>query len=245
MTPTIYHAVEMHDWPAGADSQRRKRAQESWQLLYATQGVVPVHYREYKRTAKDIGDSRDLPYFLDVLTPALDTAKDGNEIICFTNDDIILHPQFTATLRRHVAIWNVCTSHRCESHKRFDLNATPDDWVAQSQIHMGRDVFAAKASWLREYWGHLGDFILGAPIFDLHLAAIVRRSKHFVTTRQNLETVIPCCELPRGMVGHEAHHSVWSTLPAHTPAHAHNSRLFREWASKWLPQLAFDFEGRI
>lgn len=242
---TIYHAVEIHHWPPGPDAGRRKRAQESWEPMYAAQGVVRVHYRDYKRTAKDIGDDRDLPYFLDVLTPALDKCQSGEDICLFTNDDLVFHPQFTGALRRHIAIWDVCTSHRCESDQRFDLNATPDDWEAQSRPHIGRDVFAAKASWLHEYWGHLGDWIIGSPHWDLHLLAIVRRSKGFITTRQNLVDVLPGCELPKGYVGHESHQSAWSQLPAHTPAHRHNADIFRLWAEKWLPNLYFDHNGQI
>lgn len=237
---TIYHAVEMHHWPAGVDAGRRRRAQESWpETLYA-QGVVPVHYREYNRDATIIGDARKLPFLLDVIEPALNQCKDGNDIVLFSNDDIVFHKDFVRAVRQHIAIWDVCTAHRCECDHRFDLNLTPDEWLAQSRPHIGRDVFAAKASWLHSMWGHLPDACLGSPFWDLHLAAIVRRSKGFILTRQNLETVFPGCELQKGYVYHEAHENQWGKLPANSPAHQHNAMLFKEWSAIHLPGLQFN-----
>jgi hypothetical protein len=237
---TILHAVEMHHWPPGPDAGRRKRAQESGQATLYNRGVVPVHVWEHKRTAREIGDDRDLPFFKDVLSAGMSKVTNGDDIVFWSNDDLVFHPDFLEAMKRHVAIWDVCTRHRCESDQRFSLEATPDEWVAQSRGHIGRDVFAAKALWIHQYWGHLGDWILGAPHFDLHLLAIVRRSKGFITTRQNLETVFPGCELAKGYVGHEAHEHAWGRLPAHTPSHRHNATLFQEWAAKWLPDLWFN-----
>lgn len=236
----IYHAVEMHHWPPGTDAGRRRRAQESWQTTLYSQGVEPVPYRKYKRDARIIGDNRELPFFLDVIEPALDKCQDANDIVLWSNDDLVFHPQFVGALKRHIEVWDVCTAHRCEADQRFDLEASPDDWQAVSRAHIGRDVFAAKASWLHQFWGHLGDWVLGAPHFDLHLLAIVRRAKGFITTRQNLETVFPGCELPKGYVAHEAHENRWGQLPATSPGHLHNARLFQSWAAIWLPGLQFN-----
>jgi len=245
VTPTIFHAVEMHHWPPGPDAGRRKRAQESWQETLYSHRVVPVHVREHKRTAREIGDDRDLPFFKDVLSAAMEKVTNGEDIVFWSNDDLVFHPDFLEAMKRHIAIWDVCTSHRCESDQRFSLEATPDEWVAQSRLHIGRDFFAAKASWWHQHWGHIPDAVIGCPFYDLHLCAIIRRSKGFLLTRQNLEVVVPCCELPRGFIGHESHQSAWSKLPAHTPAHRHNADLFRNWAAEWLPSLGFDANGQI
>lgn len=238
--PKFFHSVEVHPDRGEAESRRKKVARDSWQTLYS-RGMVPCPYSEYKRTARDIGDARDLPFLKDVLEPALAQAN-PDDCIVWTNDDIILHPELLDILRVQVGIWDACTSMRVEFKTETvpHLTSSPEEMAARGEVrHMGRDLMAAKASWFRRHWNELPDAIIGAPAFDLHLAAFVRHTLGHRTTRQNIADRIPCCELPHGYVIHQHHPSVWAALPQNTPSHVHNGRLFREWSAKALPELKF------
>lgn len=222
---TILHAVDVRPKP----DERRQRAEASWTDFKRISAFTP------KRTAKDIGDSRPLPYWKDLIETAMQEANPG-DIICWTNDDNVLHPQLADAIRRHVAIWGVCLSHRREfKHGIPSLTDSPHDWVEKSEWHMGYDLAAFSVDWLNEWFADLPDIIIGAEQGDLYVAAMVFRTKGFLW-RPNVQERTPCLELPPGLVAHEHHLSLWATQP-NSPANQYNRRIFREWSAQWLPDL--------
>lgn len=243
---TIYHAVERHLVSDPNEIQRRKKVLASWEVLYAG-GVVPCHYGEgeYKRSARGIGDKRNLPYLKDVLAFALERAQGPGEIICWTNDDIVLHRELPRALRRHVAIWDCCSSHRCEFHYRKmpSMEAPPAMFGVYRENHIGRDLFAFSVGWLRQYWEEIPDFILGASDFDLCLAWILRLKKGFATTEHNLADVVAPCELMPGLCLHDWHRAAWTEAGnvMSAPSQLHNRRLFMEWTRKRGITLTWDW----
>jgi len=240
----IYHAVERHEEPR---NRRKEEAWQSWDRLY-DQGVVPCHYWKYERDARDIGDKRALPYLKDVLRFAMN--QSGNDdIVLFTNDDVVLHPQLPSLLRFHVAVFGACCSQRCDFRRGGLLkpNLSPAEIDKHSIPHMGRDLFAFTKTWLEKNWNALGDFILGASDWDLALASLIRLQHGIVSTRKNIEASIHPAELPRGYVLHIAHTSLWNQ-PSNINAaasQAHNRLIFKAWAQKNLPTLAFDKHNTI
>jgi hypothetical protein len=231
----IVHAVEWH--PELADDPRKSKARESWKALYA-QGVIQTPYAVYKRNSGELGCRRSLPFLKDVLAHGLASADDPNDIVFWTNDDNILHPRLPLALEMHLSIFDACTSQRREFSKPYPTTpVTPDEVVAMSEDHLGRDLFAATAGWLRRYWNEIPDFLLGVPVFDLCLAAMVRSKRGFKTDRNNIATNYAPCELRLGYVSHERHPSFWNTLPASDPATQHNHNEFRKWAEKFAPEM--------
>lgn len=232
----IIHCVERHPERDPATKARKEKAWKSWEVLYQ-QGVIPAHYENYVRDARSIGDPRDLPYLKDVLAHGMAMAGE-DDIICFTNDDNILHPDLPKALRLFVDLFEAGTSQRREFHGAYpDEPATPEMIVLQSGHHMGRDLAFFSKRWLMAHWDELPDFILGSPVFDLCLAAMVRKSKGFGTTRQNIEIHNPVCELSLGYVSHLAHDPVWNALPLSTPSTAHNHKCFETWAKVYAPEV--------
>jgi hypothetical protein len=236
--PRIFHAVEHH----GTSDARKRRAQLSWDRLYA-QGVVPCHLWEknYPRTALDIGDRRKLPYLKDVLEFAMRQAGDG-DIICWTNDDDWLHPELPSLLIEHVTKHGPCTSKRCEVSQAITGPVLPPQSYTQGTTpHMGRDLFAATKRWLVEHWETFPDFILGASDFDLWMAVMVRLANGVKATHQSLYAIQHPSEIPGGYVVHEIHAPGWAA-PANTndaPSQKHNRELFRQWAETNYPELKF------
>lgn len=240
----IFHTTNLRAKDVQSAREREVRARSTWNAL----DCIPDAVCQFRRDATDIGDPRDLPYLKDMLEFALLNPDCGNnDIVMWTNNDVALHPELPNALRRFIALYEVCTSFRVELPYGVEADVTkdPEEIALMSMGHMGRDMFAATAGWLRKYWNDIPDAIIGCPIFDLHLAALVRKQKGFNSDRQNLETLIPCCEFPRGYVIHEAHEAVWSRLPMTTPSHQHNSKLFQQWCSVNLPHMKFTPEGNI
>lgn len=237
----IFHCVERHEETHTKTLGRKLKCQKSWDVLYE-QGVVPRHFWQYKRDARDIGDVRALPYLKDVLYFGMAEAG-PDDIILWTNDDNFLHPELPALLQYHVGIWGACTSMRCEFKDRQMLSPRhkPHEFAREGHPHIGRDLFAATKSWLMENWKEIPDMILGASDFDLCLAAMVRIKKGIKTSRQNIGHIQPPAELPLGYVAHEWHQAYWQRAENQNsaPSQIHNRKLFREWARIHLPELRF------
>jgi len=64
--PRIIHLVPRYDITDENALTRCRRAWESWSWLYNAAHVVPAHIWEIKRDSRSIGDSRILPFLVDV-----------------------------------------------------------------------------------------------------------------------------------------------------------------------------------
>ena len=233
----IIHCVEMHPETRPDVLKRKQKAWDSWKYLYDI-GVIPAHYEHYKRDSSVIGDNRGLPFLKDVLEFGLSKATSEFDIVAFSNDDNILHPDIGSALAMFCSIYSACTSQRREFKTPYPtVKMSPESLVAISQHHMGRDMFACTAGYLRKHWDEIPDFLLGTPVFDLCLAAMVRKHRGFSTNRQNIEEIIPCCELMLGYVSHESHDPVWDKLPLHHPSIAWNNNLFQKWGQQYAPEI--------
>lgn len=238
----IYHAFEYHEEKNENTRKRRNKALNSWNVLYGN-GVIANPYPKYIRDARSIGDTRALPYLKDVIKHALDMSE-PEDIVFWTNDDNVLHPQLPDMLRMFISIHDCCSSQRLDFETIPSMEASPDEMVTKGQTHMGRDLFGATKRWWLEHWDNIGDSILAAEIWDIHLASYMRKTKGFDSTRQNLESIIPCVELPRGYVLHEKHQSYWTRDPKNV-SNVHNKKLFKEWANAHCHSLHFTPEGTI
>ena len=244
---TIFHAVERHD--DDREEARKSMAIDSWDGLYQNHGTVPCHLWNYPRTAKTIGDHRLLPFLKDVLHNAMRQAGD-DDIILWTNDDTILHPDLPDALRFYCGVYDCVTSQRCDFKEAPAelLSAPLAAWDSMKiNRHIGRDLFAATKSWLNKHWNEIPDFVLGASEFDLCLAAIVRKYHNIPTIRQNMETPLFPAEPPSGYIGHVYHVPRWMSkdICNRAPAQIHNRRLFKTWAGKNMPGLKFSVINTI
>lgn len=240
----LFHAVERH--VETNELARKEAAWRSWDAMY-NGGVIPCHYWKYRRSAKDIGDQRTLPYLKDVLEFAMGQSGD-DDIIFWTNDDIFCHRELPAALLLHVSLHDVCVAKRCEFVRELPDPANPaSEFAARGTAYYGRDLFAATKKWLEERWDLIPDFILGASDFDLCLAALSRSHFGFATTAKNMEAVIHPAELPMGYISHVNHPAFWHT-PVYcdtAPSQKHNRRLFMEWASLHCKTLQFNADNTM
>jgi hypothetical protein len=183
----VFHAYEVH----GSPDDRAARAQATG----AATGWVPAPYGPaYSRDARGIGDERALPYLKDVLAHALQSASD-RDLVVFTNDDIGLPPGIDAIIRDRLSKAVMLTGRRTD---------------ASDPGHVGRDLVAFQAGWLRLNLAQIPDFILGAPAWDLWMAREARRLCGVAWTIATSASECLMCELPSGTVLHEAHVAHWA-----------------------------------
>ncbi len=243
LSPKIIHCTERHPVTNPAEILRRQKVLSSWDTLYASGRVVPAHYWEYERDATGMEDRRRLPYLKDVLANGLKQARDC-DIIMWTNDDVILHPDLPDELEWHISLYQACTSHRCEFHYHPmpPLASAPKVFAAAKDNHMGRDLFAFSVPWLKKYIDAIPDFLLGASDFDLFMAAFIRHQKGYLSTKKNFYDVIPCADLRRGYVIHQWHEPAWSLPDNHltAPSQLHNRKLFSDWGKAHVPTLVWN-----
>lgn len=230
--PLIFHAVERHESLGAKELTRKKLSVQSWAILYREHDVIPCHYVRYKRDSSSIGDTRRLPFLRDVLKNALQRCGQ-NDIVMWTNDDTILHPQIADKLREHIAVHGAVTAIRCEfsAEQKISFRAPPEEWARQTaNAHCsGRDLFAAQAQWLRDHFQYISDFVLGAPWFDYALAELVRRTHRGPNKTSSIGALSFPSELEMGYVGHVAHSPKWSRqVAASAFSNQYNERLHRE-----------------
>lgn len=241
----LFHCYEEHKETNQMQARRRESMQRSWMEIYQKDGVIacPLRENDYPRTSLDIGDSRRLPCLKDVLWSCMEKAN-PDDIIFFTNDDNYLHRELPEMLRFHISLYECVSAQRCE-FKQSPLppgSQSPMQFASNSNMHMGRDLFAFTKRWLDEHWDEIPDFILGCSDFDLCLATLIRNYLGIKSSRKNLEDIIFPAELPRGYVSHVFHTPAW-TRPGYkneAPGQRHNRQLFYQWAQTYAPHLRFD-----
>jgi hypothetical protein len=201
------------------DTPRHKRAQATWDYVYA-QGVKPVHVVDFPRDATKIGDPRKLPYLKDMLERGLQNAKGDQDVIIWTNDDVGFETGIVEWARDGIVANGAMSMRRNESG------------------HIGRDLFAFTSKWLRDNFDKIPDYIQGAPCFDLALAAQIRKHYGIFSTLENLHLDIWPAESLHRYATHEAHPSEWAGAMENVyKANLWNKKLANEWFAKNNPAI--------
>lgn len=225
------HVLERHVQRTPDDERRVLNAFWSWVYHYQQGTTIPCHVWEYPRSARAIGDKRDLPYLKDILSAGLSMAAAKDDIILLTNDDTVLHRKVTRALKRMLENVDACSSFRMN----FEQDKMPDTNTAVGKIRqwgescLGRDLFAFRAEWLTLNWDAIPDMLAGEIEWDLVFAALVRIAAGVETKKANFSSQNPKCELDRGYVLHQNHERFWMSKEMETaPAKIHNNRLATE-----------------
>ncbi len=247
----IFHLVATYEEPNPAERKRKKFATDSWAEMYA-QGVIPCYYTDWKRWGQHLGAKTKLPFLKDCLEVALKAAR-SNDIILYTNDDIICHPDLPNQLRFYCGVFGAVAGRRCEIAfpPPPPLTASPHEWAAQNRnemfTHEGRDMFAFTKRWLQAHWDELPDFYIGSTEWDNCVVIMIRRERGITSAIRDLKPMIWPAEMPLGWTAHVRHRSFWQS-PVNfdkSPANIHNRSIFKEWAKKYAPHLTFTEDNQL
>lgn len=227
---------------------RKKFSVASQDDLYEKNLLIPIHVWEYPRTAdKTLDDPRKLPYLKDLFQKFLDISYE-NDACLWCNDDTILHPHIAEYVRFHCSAFGACSFFRTEFYGHApSLECRPEEYARQGRgQHIGRDAFAFSRKWMAENWNKIPDSCLGAAMWDIHMACLIRLSYGIKTTNANIGEQMFPAEPILGYCGHLAHKSAWNMAnPNQNPANAHNGKLFKAFAAEHLPELMVTAEGNL
>lgn len=236
--PRIFHVFEEHT----DKDERTINAQNTWKTFYRHKQFYRTPLENYPRSSLLLGDSRCLPYLKDVLRRGMMLAN-RNDIILFTNGDIVLHPQFDSAIRNALETQPCVTAFRIEVDSIPDLNSDPADLAVIGSTSYGRDIFAFRNLWLMENWADIPDFLVGELEWDLVLALMVRSANGIETTAPlEISQLKPPAELPNGYVFHVKHTGRWlSNEFQSSPAKQHNIACSRDWHVRHNTKHLFAF----
>jgi hypothetical protein len=237
--PRVWHAFEKHK----TLSDRAKRAQLTWVVLYEAFGWKAAPLIPYPRDARKIGDARDLPFIRDILQVSLNQAED-QDVIVMTNDDIILMPAVHEEIMAAMAQVPILVSSRRDIWKFGELGTKPP---VPKHSHVGRDLLAVKAWWLRDHWSEFPDFIIGARDWDTCFTIMARKAcgiKVGNTWSMDAGTpqIITACELASGNVLHEFHSSMATN---DCMANRWNLVQMAQWQHSYAPEMCFPWCDRM
>lgn len=207
--------------------KRVKRAQSTWRSLEATYRWKVVYASGYNRDARQIGEKRDLPFIKDVIQYGLDRCS-HDDVLVFTNDDTILAPHTPDEINRTLAASVALSSNRSDLNS-FVANLPREPHTS----HIGRDLMAFKASWLRRNIDMLPDYLIGICDWDIGMAAQIRWLAGEEWSIKTSSTPMISCELLPGSVFHEKHEPTWTDDRKGdvSPGLAHNRREVKRWAA--------------
>lgn len=172
---------------------------------------LPVAMEQLRRTSKTaLRDTRRLPFLRDLLDIAMrQTTPD--DLICFTNDDVLAAPGLTDVLF-HVekAAW----ASRHEFLRLPELPTCSD--IICARKHCGCDLFAMTPAWWRSNRESYPDMLVGCEAVDLILRNLMRETGGI--------------EL-HAALAHEDHIGHWQRNRG-DPSARHNRRLAEEWLAK-------------
>ncbi len=174
-----------------------------------------------------------MPFLKDILWAAIpqDSSECGDHIVVWTNSDIGLKPGIAELLRRHVGEHGAATMRRTESNNGG---------------HPGRDLFAFTIDWLHAHWDEIPDYVIGAPVFDLGIVAMIRKFHKLPFSLKLMDADMHPAEIEPGFALHQSHDPEWQVANMDSvPSVAHNKKLFRAWANKYAPEIAFTKGGNL
>lgn len=241
----IWHCVSRRE----THEPRVDAAIAAWQPQYKAGLMEPCHVwdRDVKRTAKNIlGDTRALPFLRDVLQAGLDKAGD-EDMIVFTNDDCVITERALKNLQLKLRFTEIVTASRIDLRGGVIPTDTSGDMPWQGSRHLGRELAAFRAGWLRKNLWAIPDMVLGSSEWDLVVAVLARKMCGIKSTNTNIGLMFPQCELPAGSVFHQRHVGYWSLPEVYSkaPSQRHNSMLAEELFRTQMPSLELDWFKRV
>lgn len=223
---SVYHVVDWWTPPDGhPDRGRILAAKASWDRLAEADGawstVLHDTDRDARRTSRDIGDNRKLPYIRDLIDFGCDAAEragDPDGIVVFTNSDVGVVPEAAEAVRYALR------DAPCAFSRRIDVRGgrayTRAD-LARHKAHVGADLFAFRASWWRRNGSSFPDMIYAAEGWD-------------ALARWRCWAANPAAEIAPCIVWHIDHAPFWSmNQNIHTcESQRHNRAEARRWAAE-------------
>lgn len=211
----IYHTVNKFVSSNARDRERYARAEKTWWQLYgASDGMIrEAHSNRYRRTAKDIGDARDVPFIKDVIEVGMKRASTDDAIMLTNGDSQIVADAGDWIFEKLLSV-GCCWSSRRDMLKIHRVWLKQQDIMDRGESFVGVDLVAFTVKWWTENQGLYPDLLLGYEGWDWCFKF-----------QMGAEAEVP------PLVYHEVHQEpYWHRHRRMAPGQIHNRRLCNEWA---------------
>lgn len=215
----LYHVYS--DFMGSGDTYKRHHfAKRTWNEIYKEGPWVPVPIKdaELKRSSRNVGDSKTVPFIKDLLTMAC-SRSGPDDILVLTNADTCFARGITEALIEEVSVNISMSAHRYDFHHDLYEIYTPSQ-VMMGDFYVGADLFAFKKSWWIRNSPEYPDMLLGYEAWDWIMREMVHKHGGKIWYQ--------------GMIYHRSHPAYWhqSNVKRTHPSQVHNVRLAREWLTR-------------
>lgn len=205
----VFHVTDAF-WP----DERHERARNRCDSIPGLRRLAS--HTVQNRNATIIGHPKKLPFLRDVLAVGLEASGHGDAIL-WTNSDIALPPAIVPWAER-MSTFGMVTMRRDEPG------------------HVGRDAILFSHDWLKANWNEIPDYVIGAPVFDLGLAAMARMHKGIKSRMNSMGMDFLPCDSAERLCIHEPHSQSWDN---DSPAAKWNGARFSEWLKLYAPAMGW------
>lgn len=211
----LFHVYS--EFPVNGDTKRRNNfASTTWEREYRKGAWVPLplHDSELKRSSRNIGDQRGVPFIKDILNKAADISED-HDIIVLTNRDTCLATGTTEAIVSTLSCCEGVAAHRYDFHHKLFEHYNPNQAML-GNWYCGFDLFAFTRGWWLKHRDEYPDMLLGTEAWDWIMRELIRKYGGH--------------DIHYGLAFHEFHSSLWYQphFKNSNPAQLHNIRLARQ-----------------
>lgn len=185
-------------------SERHQKALRSWKKLKdrgAKMGVALAYPRNFEE------EGRQLPFLKEILSYTLELMTD-DDVLVWVNSDVQVRMEAIDWAKNHAGTYGACSMRRNE------------------EGHVGRELLAFRGDWLKKYWKEIPDYCIGAPVFDIGMAAFIREKVGVKSTLENMAWDFHPADSDKRYALHEPHESSWKD---DSPSAQYNRSLFNRW----------------
>lgn len=227
--PRLVHTFgSLYDNPLDEATLRRQElAHKTWVREYAGYPWRTLIFGrpQAKRTSRDVGDTRTLPFVRDIVDAALLNGTQAHtDVIALSNADVCFAPGLTGwvldKVRRHGSIF----THRWDFAK-LEKPLPNERAVRSGAWYPGSDFFAFTAGWWAKHREDFPDMILGCEFWDLVFRNLVKITKG--------DEIV-------GAIYHEKHAAFWERADQRNtnPGNLYNRKLADQWFTENAPHGA-------
>ncbi len=163
----LYHVANNYRSDDERDRERLWRAQQTWKQLMAVNSdrIKPAYSREYKRTSRDLGDQRAIPFVKDVIQVGIDLCGPHDSVM-LTNADSSLVQETADKVFDALFKKGCCYSSRMDMDKIHRSWLTLEDAKMRGTKFIGIDLVAFTRGWWQDNAAGYPDMLMGFSGWD-------------------------------------------------------------------------------
>lgn len=216
----VHHVAHDLDLTRHPDRERVLNARGTWEVIQRIDGHWKMAWFNTagRRSSRDLGDTRRVPYINDILDYGVALAADEG-YVCWSNLDVCLVPETAAVIRHKLSRGPCCHSRRIDVQDATVRRSRND--LTDQRPSMGSDLFAFRPEWWLKHRQEFPEMFIACEAFDFMLRWLMEQDN-------------PDAAIWPPVLYHQEHRSYWAERENRlaNPAQRHNRLVARSWCAK-------------